>query len=417
MCVVRQHHVPQDTRVLREVTALADAGYEVDVLCVRRPGEPAREQRGPLRIRRLAVVPARGGGSLRYVLRYAWFFVQAAVLVSLWHARRRYRVVQVNSVPDALVFAAALPRLTGARVLLDLQECMPEFFATKFGTSMSHPAVRLLVRLEQASIRFASAVVTPTAQLRGLFVGRGADPGKIAVVMDGADEDVFRRPLDARPEPGHFTLISHGTIEERYGLDTAIEAVAALRALIPGLRLRIFGEGSDKARLARLAAVRGVADEVSFSDGFVPFAELIQALSTADVGVVAMKRDVFRDVTLPGKLFDFVAMGLPSVVSRTRSVEETFDDECFEFFESGNADDLARAVRHLYADPARRGRLVEHAYSVAEPYRWSRQRAAYLAVVEGLLDHVSSSAAGRPGARLESARPGSGPPPERASHG
>jgi glycosyltransferase involved in cell wall biosynthesis len=386
VCVVRQHYVPQDTRVLREVTALADAGYEVDVLCVRKPGEATREQLGRVRIRRLAAVPGPGSGRARYLLRYLWFFVRAAVLVTLGHLRRRYQVVQVNSVPDALVFAAAVPRLTGARVLLDLQECMPEFFATKFGTSMSHPAVRLLIRLEQASIAFATAVVTPTAQLRELFVARGGDPAKISVVMDGADEEVFRRRPQARPEPGRFTLISHGTIEERYGLDTAVEAVARLCAQIPGLRLRIYGEGSDKPRLARLARDCGVADQVWFSAGFVPFCELVEALSTADVGVVAMKRDAFRDVTLPGKLFDFVAMGLPAAVSRTRSVEETFGEDCFEYFTSGDAEDLARALRRLYEDPDGRARLADRACRVMEPYRWPAQRQAYLAVVDGLLN-------------------------------
>ncbi len=385
VCVVRQHHVPQDTRVLRELTALSDAGYDVDLLCVRKPGEPPREQLGRVRVRRLAAIPPPGSGRARYVLRYLLFFVRAAVLVSVWHLRRRYRIVQVNSLPDALVFAAAVPWLTGAKVLLDLQECMPEFFATKFGTRMTHPAVRLLVWLEQASIRFASAVVTPTAQLRALFVSRGADLAKISVVMDGADENVFRRQPGARPDPEHFTLISHGTIEERYGLDTAVEAVAQVRDDIPGLRLRIYGEGSDKPRLLRLAAELGVADRVWFSDGFVPFPELIDALSTADAGVVAMKRDAFRDVTLPGKLFDFVAMGLPSVVSRTRSVEETFDEECFEYFESGNAADLAKAVRRLYEDPSRLARLAEHASRLFEPYRWPQQREAYLAVVQHLL--------------------------------
>ena len=384
VCVVRQHHVPQDTRVLREVTALADAGYEVDVLCVRKPGEPAREQQGRIRIRRLRV-PARIGGAAGYALRYLWFLVAATVLVGLWHLRRRYHLVQVNSVPDVLVFAAVGPRLAGAGVLLDLQEPMPEFFATKFGTSPGHPAVRMLRVLEQASIRFASAVITPTAQLRALFVSRGGDASKISVVMDGADEEVFRREPGARPEPGSFTLISHGTIEERYGLDTAIEAVARLRDEIPGLRLRIYGEGSDKPRLAGLAVAEKVSDRVSFSDGFVPFDELIHALSTADVGVVAMKRDSFRDVTLPGKLFDFVAVGLPGVVSRTRSIEETFDGECFEYFASGDAEGLARAVRRLHDDPARRARLAEHARACADPYRWPRQRAAYLAVVDGLL--------------------------------
>jgi hypothetical protein len=65
-------------------------------------------------------------------------------LASALHLRHRYDLVQVNSLPDFLVFAALGPRLIGSPVLLDLHECMPEFFATKFRTSLQHPAVRVL---------------------------------------------------------------------------------------------------------------------------------------------------------------------------------------------------------------------------------------------------------------------------------
>ncbi len=385
ICVIRQHHVPQDTRVLREVTALAGDGYEVDVICVRKPGEPARERCGQVTIRRLAVPRGTGGGPGRYLAAYAWFFLRAAALVTVLHARRRYQLVQVNTLPDVLVFAALVPRLSGARLLLDLQECMPEFFATKFRTSVRHPAVRLIATLEQASIRFADLVITPTDQLRATFVDRGADPTKISVVMDGADEEVFHPNTSAHRDPGRFTLISHGTIEERYGLDTAIAAVALLRTEIPELELKIYGEGSDRSRLRRLAASLGVADRVHFSDGFVPFDELVEAIASADVGLVAMKRDLFRDLTLASKVFDFIAMGVPAAVSRTRSVEETFGDDCFELFESGQAADLACAIRRLHHDPARRARLAARAGRVAEPYRWPHQRARYLGVVNQLL--------------------------------
>jgi hypothetical protein len=64
--------------------------------------------------------------------------------------------------PDGLVFAAAIPRLFGARVLLDLHECMPEFFATKYGVGMDHPGVRIVSAIEQVSIRFSDRVITGT---------------------------------------------------------------------------------------------------------------------------------------------------------------------------------------------------------------------------------------------------------------
>src|SRR3712207_1059811 len=77
--------------------------------------------------------------------------------------------------------------------------------------------------------------------------GRGAAEDKVTVVMDGGDEDVVRRGRSVAPGPatsGTFTLVSHGTVEQHYGLDTVIEAVAVLREEIPGLRLRIYGDGS-----------------------------------------------------------------------------------------------------------------------------------------------------------------------------
>ncbi len=79
----------------------------------------------------------------------------------------------MHSLPDPLVFAALVPKLTGARVILDLHECMPEFFATKFGVALDHRGVRVVAAAEQASIRFADFAITCTEQMREAFVGAG----------------------------------------------------------------------------------------------------------------------------------------------------------------------------------------------------------------------------------------------------
>jgi glycosyltransferase involved in cell wall biosynthesis len=393
-CVVREHYVPQDSRVAREVAALVAMGHQVDVICLRDGDQPRIEHHPGMTLWRLPLHHSRGRRGLRYVGEYAAFFALSASLVTALHLRRRYRLVQVHSLPDVLVFAAAVPRLLGARVVLDLQECMPEFFATKFGVDGAHPLVRLIGRLEQLSIRFADAVITPTAQMRDVFIGRGAAPDRIVVVMDGADEQTFH-PVDVPQrdagQNGTFTLISHGTVEEHYGLATVIEAVALLRDELPGLRLQVYGDGTDLGRLHGLTARLGVADRVHFSDGFVPIGELVAAIARADAGIVALRRDPFRDVSLAGKMFDFIAMGKPVLSSRTRSVVETFGPSCVELFESGDAEDLARALRLLYRNPQRRTDLAARAREVAAEYQWSRQREIYRGVVNGLM----TSGAGR----------------------
>ncbi len=386
VCVVRQHYVPRDTRVARAVGALTEAGFTVDVVCLRAPGEPAREELGLLRIHRLPLRHRQSGGALGYAAEYAAFLAAATVVVAARHLTDRYRLVQIHSLPDVLVLAGLVPRLLGARILLDLQECMPEFFATKFGVGSTHPVVRLLERLERRAITLADHVVTPTDQMRAVFVARGADPRRITTVMDGSDQSVFVRPPASRlrHDDRCFTLISHGTVAEHYGLDTVLRAVALLREEIPELRLEIYGDGPDLPRLRALADDLDLGEAVRFSGRFVPEAELVDALGRADLGVLAVRRDPFRDVALPGKIFDFIAMGIPVVASRTRSMGETFGD-CVELFTSDDPADLARAVRALHRDPGRRAELVAAAHARSSPLRWERQRRRYLAVVADLL--------------------------------
>jgi glycosyltransferase involved in cell wall biosynthesis len=385
VCVIRQGFYPLDTRVRREVHALAEAGHEVDVICVRRAGQRRRERRGGITTYRLPLPLQRSDGRWRYLLQYGSFALAAGVLCSLLHLRRRWDVVQVNSMPDALVFAAAVPRLLGARVVLDLHECMPEFFAVKFGVPSRHPALRILAAVEQLSIRFSHRVITCTEQMRETFIARGAEPAKITVVLNSADESIFdaTRHPPARRASDRFTLICHGAIEHSYGIDTLLRAASLLRDDIPGLRVEIFGDGTYRPEVARLSEELGLDGSVRVSDGWAPIDQLVAGIAEADVGIVAMRRNAFRDLTHCNKMFDFIAMRRPVVVSRTRAVEAYFPEACFALFESGDERDLARAIRSLYDDPALRERLVARAAEVAEPYRWVRQRELYLNAATG----------------------------------
>jgi glycosyltransferase involved in cell wall biosynthesis len=387
--LIRQGLYPGDPRVRREVSVLLADGHDVDVVCDRLPDEPAYERDGALTVTRLQPLHERRGASaLRYLAGYGTFAATAFGITTYRHLRRPYDLVQVNTLPDPLVFAALVPRLTGTPVLLDLQECMPEFFATKFAVEQRHPVVRVIERLEQVSIRVASHAVTPTEQMLGAFVGRGARRDRITVVGNGPDAGWFDpHEYPPRPrEPGRFDLICHGSVEDRYGIDTMIEAVALLGEEIPGLRLEIVGEGTFLPRARELACELRVEERVGFSGRWLSRDELLAAIASADAGIVAMKRDAFRDLTLTNKMFDYVTMQRPAIVSRTRSVEESFDESSFVLFRAGDARDLARAIRTLYADPALADRLVQHATRSCEQFDWSRQQEIYRGVVRHLLE-------------------------------
>ena len=385
ICVLRQFYVPDDPRVRREIYALTTAGHSVDIVCMRRPGEARTHREGSLTIHRLPMTHKRGGLA-RYAFEYVGFPALAGAYVAWLDRRRRFDLVQANTVPDWLVFASFAPRLRGVPVVLDLHECVPEFFATKLRLSLDHPAVRALGAAERASINFASAAITCTDQMRDAFVSRGAARNRIAVVMNSTDETIFdpdRFPPRPRRE-GRFSLLCHGTIEERYGQDTIIRAMKRLQGRIPGLSLEIYGDGSYGAELRRLVDELGLQQEVTFH-GFVPMDELVAAIADADAGVVAMKRDAFRDLTHCNKMFDLITMRRPVICSRTRSVMAYFPNGSLKYFDADDAADLARAIEELYLEPAQAEELVRSASAQNEPYRWPYQRVHYLAVIEDLL--------------------------------
>jgi glycosyltransferase involved in cell wall biosynthesis len=145
------------------------------------------------------------------------------------------------------------------------------------------------------------------------------------------------------------------------------------------------GEGTQYEALRALVEQLGLGAHVWLSDGFVPIEELLDAIASADAGVVAIRRDVFRDLTQANKMYEFIAMRKPVIISRTRSVTEYFDESAFRMFESGDVEDLARAILELARDPQLRRELPTRAAQAAEPYRWPFQKTRYRSVVERLL--------------------------------
>ncbi|MEE9417630.1 MAG: glycosyltransferase, partial [Acidimicrobiales bacterium] len=91
----------------RESQALADQGYDVDVICLRRPDETRSGRDGAIRFTRLSIPKSRGSLA-RYALSYGSWFALCSLLLTFRHLRRRYDIIQITSLPDHQVFAAAI---------------------------------------------------------------------------------------------------------------------------------------------------------------------------------------------------------------------------------------------------------------------------------------------------------------------
>src|SRR5882762_6555932 len=100
------------------------------------------------------------GSLARYSYAYAAFFLWVFVRVPLLMRRRGYAVIDVNTLPDFLIFAPVLARWMGASLILDMHEITPEFYMSKYGISDNSRLIGLLTWLERISFDFADHVLT-----------------------------------------------------------------------------------------------------------------------------------------------------------------------------------------------------------------------------------------------------------------
>jgi Glycosyl transferase 4-like domain len=127
-----------DPRPRRETEALAEAGMEADVICLRRDSsEPAFERVSGVNIHRVALSHQRGGHG-GYIFRYGYFFLHAFWQLTLWSLRGDLKLVHIHNMPDFLVFSALVPRLRGAKILLDLHDPMPELYCGIYAAQEKH---------------------------------------------------------------------------------------------------------------------------------------------------------------------------------------------------------------------------------------------------------------------------------------
>ena len=179
--VVHAYYPLGETRVEREALALLDHGLHVDVICLKGPREPAIELVEGVKVYRLPVRRRRGSGFIIQLLEYLTFLVLSSFHLSRLHLQNRYDVVQVHNLPDFLVFAAMIPKLTGAKIVLDLHDLMPEFYSERSQLSMKSLPVRILLYQERVACAFADKVITVTEIWRQALIRRGQATDKVFV--------------------------------------------------------------------------------------------------------------------------------------------------------------------------------------------------------------------------------------------
>lgn len=370
-----------EPRVEREAVAAREEGFDVEVIAMRRSEEPRETTIDDIRVIRLPLSRHRGARFAGTVLEYLAFTLMASFLAARRHFRRRYDVIQVHNPPDFLVVAAIVPKLRGARVVLDIHDLSSHMFGARFRGGRAVPLAQSCLRgIQLLATRLADAVLTVHEPYKRELASQGVDPNKITVVMNSVDE----RLLPARPGPtgdGPLRIVYHGTLTGPYGLDVLVAAAARLRDIGLTFTVELYGEGDALDDIRASLASAGLSDRFSISESYLPQAEVLSRIAGASVGVVPNVPSELNRFALSSKLFEYVALGIPVVSADLPTIREHFSDAEVKFFRAGDPDSLANALAEVAAAPGPAVERAGRALRRYEQYRWSGQAEQYVGLL------------------------------------
>jgi glycosyltransferase involved in cell wall biosynthesis len=389
--VVLYSRFPSDPRPRRELEALCACGVEVDLICLQDEGQqPGRETHARLVVDRLPIQHERSGKG-RYFFQYGYFLVRSFLMLAWRSWFKHYDLVHVHNMPDVLVFSSLVPKIMGAKVILDLHDPMPELYQTIFKLHPDSGMVAWLKRFEKVSIGFADLVLTPNESFKRLFSSRSCLPDKVQIIMNTPDERIFSplHPSASVAKNGtrdrSFRIMYHGLIAERHGLHTAVHAVKILADSIPGLCMEIYGGKNEYLnQIQKLIQDLGLSERIHYC-GQKRLEDIPIAIAESDLGIIPNLRTPFTEINFPTRIFEYLAMGKPLIVPRTQGIRDYFDDSQAFFFEPDSAEDLARMIGWVHEHPEETTRMVEQGRKVYLQHLWTAEKAHFQSMVSGLL--------------------------------
>ena len=388
VCMVVNQIYHTDTRVISYANALIETGAQVHVISSLGSSEERLSPKEGITIYPIPLARNNDGG-LGYLVNYLFSIILFALYTISLHFRYQYDVIHIHNMPDTLVLAALMPKVFGAKVILDIHDPMPNMFMSKFGKDADNSLVKFLEMQERLSAKLVDEVITANPIFKEELSARGIPPEKITVINNIPDPKIFHRQeaLKTLSQPAQqFRLIYPGTLASRYSLDIPIRALPALKEHIPNIHLKIIGRKNEYAdELIALASELNVSDSVSFTS-HLPASQIALEIAKADIGIYAAIPDAHMDIAMPGKVLEYVVMGIPVVASRLRILKAFFDDDSILFFTPGVVDEFVSQIVRLFSDQDLRQNLIEKADKVfTTQYTWENEFRRYMLLIERLL--------------------------------
>jgi glycosyltransferase involved in cell wall biosynthesis len=230
-------------------------------------------------------------------------------------------------------------------------------------------------------LRHADIILVPSLTMIKYVEKRFNVKGKILQCPAGIDLGKIRKIVHRENVKGDKVRIGFiGSLAWWQGVDILAEAVAIVSEKLPSVELFIVGDGPMREKVVEICEKYKIKYTIT---GFVPHEEALEYLKSFDALVLPRLKTSVTEKTMPIKIIEAWALGVPVVVTRHRVlVEMGYRDQEHLIYCEPNPRDVAEAMLSLLRNDDLRQRLAENASKLAENYDYNK-------VAENILKNVS----------------------------
>ena len=386
--MVLENSFPPDERVENEIDILLKNEFQITLVCTKRGGKSEVEEKGNLTICRIPLsefIYKSGAAALEVPFYFNFWHKQLSSILK----QTRFDAIHLHDLPLVKV-CAGLAEKYKLPLVCDYHENRPEIMKM-YHHVQSFPgkwiiSVKRWLKYQMKETQKADQLILVTDEAKDYYINNyGIDPQKIIVLPNYIVIDRFRKLI---PETGlqsvdynNFTVAYFGDTGLRRGTLTIIEAAEKLKE--KNIRFLIIGTSSEQKLLGKEVITRNL-NNVTFT-GWIPPATAMKLISAADAGICPFLRNIHHDTTYANKMFQYMALGKPVIVSDcTAQAKFVTREKCGLVFEAGNSDALCDRIVEL-ANRQEYELLSRNASNcVEEKYNWENYGRRLIELYSGL---------------------------------
>jgi len=374
---------PWDVRIEKILKCFIEDGHDVTLLCRNTKGLVEEENLGGIRCRRFK--NKFFGNNI---------FSTPAFFNPLWFSFLRKSITELQ--PDVLVvrdlplapLVAKLGKEAQIPVWVDMAENYPAMWRNAASNSknrllslmVKNPHVAAL--MEKYVVKKSDITTVVIEEMRDYLLGVGARQSNISIISNTPEVEIEYPEPRIRPQSDEtISLVYTGYLTRTRGVQQIIKAIPNLNRDIV---FHIVGSGEYREELEQLVLKLGVSSKVLFH-GWVNHADMERVIKLCDIGVVPHLKTEHTDTTIPNKLFDYMAYGLPVIVSNAAPLARIVKEiNCGGVCDISHVDDVVDQINRLVCCEEFQQLSMNGLEAIAERYNWEYDKKNVLSVLNRL---------------------------------